>query len=245
MKDLKEKTPNPALVNAFYVLAEMQHKLNLKVNPDWLDAGCDWPMAILVESGELMDHVGWKWWKAQESDLPQARIEAIDILHFGLAMEIEQHYKLVGKTDGADKFDTCLQSVAIYLAKMWEFDQMAGGTISDHVKGVAAHASFVPTIGFHMGHFRSLVELLAPEGIVESSDLVKWMAGLYLGKNVLNAFRQDNGYKEGTYIKVWDGDEDNVYLDKILIDLSMEDIEVKDMPDSIYERLEGYYSSVK
>ena len=38
---------------------------------------------------------------------------------------------------------------------------------------------------------------------------------LYVGKNILNQFRQDNGYKEGTYIKVWNGDEDNVVMKKI------------------------------
>jgi hypothetical protein len=31
----------------------------------------------------------------------------------------------------------------------------------------------------------------------------------YIGKNILNGFRQDHGYKEGTYIKVWQGKEDN------------------------------------
>lgn len=34
----------------------------------------------------------------------------------------------------------------------------------------------------------------------------------YTGKNVLNVFRQDHGYKAGTYIKVWDGREDNEHL---------------------------------
>ena len=35
-------------------------------------------------------------------------------------------------------------------------------------------------------------------------------------KNVLNKFRQDNGYKEGTYRKIWNGKEDNVVLSEIL-----------------------------
>ena len=33
---------------------------------------------------------------------------------------------------------------------------------------------------------------------------------LYVGKNILNQFRQDNGYKDGSYIKVWATEEDNV-----------------------------------
>lgn len=35
---------------------------------------------------------------------------------------------------------------------------------------------------------------------------------IYLGKNLLNQFRQNNGYKEGTYIKIWNGEEDNVAM---------------------------------
>jgi hypothetical protein len=39
---------------------------------------------------------------------------------------------------------------------------------------------------------------------------------LYVGKNILNQFRQDHGYKEGTYIKIWNGEEDNVTMQGIL-----------------------------
>ena len=38
----------------------------------------------------------------------------------------------------------------------------------------------------------------------------------YIGKNVLNFFRHDNGYKEGTYQKLWSGREDNEHLVDIL-----------------------------
>ncbi|MDD3646102.1 MAG: dUTP diphosphatase [Candidatus Gracilibacteria bacterium] len=40
---------------------------------------------------------------------------------------------------------------------------------------------------------------------------------LYIGKNVLNKFRQDHGYKDGTYKKIWaNGQEDNVSMQYIL-----------------------------
>jgi hypothetical protein len=38
----------------------------------------------------------------------------------------------------------------------------------------------------------------------------------YVGKNVLNFFRQDRGYKEGFYKKHWDGREDNLHLVEVL-----------------------------
>ena len=61
---------------------------------------------------------------------------------------------------------------------------------------------------------------------------------LYIGKNALNEFRQLNGYKDGTYIKVWNGEEDNIVMqrivtnidqlnyDKILISLEQEYIKI-------------------
>ena len=40
---------------------------------------------------------------------------------------------------------------------------------------------------------------------------------LYVAKNTLNIFRQDHGYKDGTYTKIWyDGQEDNVHLTAIV-----------------------------
>ncbi len=34
----------------------------------------------------------------------------------------------------------------------------------------------------------------------------------YVGKNVLNFFRQDHGYQDGSYAKEWGGKEDNEHL---------------------------------
>jgi hypothetical protein len=37
-----------------------------------------------------------------------------------------------------------------------------------------------------------------------------------VGKNVLNIFRQDHGYKSGSYINIWNGREDNEHLIEVL-----------------------------
>ena len=41
----------------------------------------------------------------------------------------------------------------------------------------------------------------------------------YVSKNVLNFFRQDHGYKEGTYRKIWGQREDNEHLVEIMASL--------------------------
>ena len=43
-------------------------------------------------------------------------------------------------------------------------------------------------------------------------DVYVW----YTGKSVLNTFRQNKGYKQGFYNKVWNGVEDNQHLIQIL-----------------------------
>ena len=60
----------------------------------------------------------------------------------------------------------------------------------------------------------------------------------YVGKNVLNFFRQDHGYKDGSYIKVWDGREDNVHLVEILAEL---DSQANDYADLVYVSLKTRY----
>ena len=51
---------------------------------------------------------------------------------------------------------------------------------------------------------------------------------IYVGKNVLNMFRQDNGYKEGTYKKIWNGREDNEHLSDIIKSLDSNSTTFKD-----------------
>ncbi len=42
---------------------------------------------------------------------------------------------------------------------------------------------------------------------------------MYIGKNVLNRFRQSHGYKDGSYQKQWHGREDNEHLIEVLAEV--------------------------
>ena len=65
---------------------------------------------------------------------------------------------------------------------------------------------------------------------------LKILYKFYVAKNVLNQFRQDHGYKEGTYKKTWNGKEDNVVMLSFL--------EGDDAPTikALYEKLEKAYA---
>ncbi|MCA4256954.1 dUTP diphosphatase, partial [Acinetobacter baumannii] len=60
----------------------------------------------------------------------------------------------------------------------------------------------------------------------------------YLGKNVLNEFRQKNGYKTGNYKKIWNKHEDNYYLFKIINEL---DVDKSEFCRLVYEKLDNQY----
>lgn len=66
-------------------MLELQDSINSLINKEWRHAHNPWYRAIWTECAELMDHIGWKWWKKQEIDIEQAQIELIDIWHFGLS----------------------------------------------------------------------------------------------------------------------------------------------------------------
>src|SRR4249920_3332277 len=66
-------------------MLQMQDRMNSRIHENWAEQNFEWYRAIWIECGELLDHYGYKWWKKQESDLPQVQLEVIDIWHFGLS----------------------------------------------------------------------------------------------------------------------------------------------------------------
>jgi hypothetical protein len=62
---------------------------------------------------------------------------------------------------------------------------------------------------------------------------------MYSGKNILNKFRQDNGYKDGSYVKIWNGKEDNIHMNEILNKTN--DISASEL----YVELEKKYTEIK
>ncbi|CAI4149122.1 Dimeric dUTPase [Alteromonas macleodii] len=208
-------------------MLSLQDKMNAKVNPDWLNAGYGYLRAAMVESVEAIEHHGWKWWKAQQKDLPQLQMELVDIWHFALSACIIEY-----KGDIAES----AKSIASELASgktLVTFDgkdyDASNLTLLDNLElmtGLCAAKRFsVPLFMFIV----SQCEMSADE-----------LYRQYVGKNVLNFFRQDNGYKEGTYVKVWEGREDNEHLVEVMDAL---DLTKPKFSDLVYEGLRSRYPS--
>ena len=183
----------------------MQHAMNARVNPAYLVAGYPWLRAVVVEGGEALDHHGWKWWKKQTPDMEQLKIEMIDIWHFYLSQAVQEH-------DGA------LSGALSYMLEASNSDYQREGVSFDGVfreyknMDILQHVELIIGLAvcrrWSVPLFESLMRLVG----MTDDDLYRQ----YVAKNVLNFFRQDHGYKEGTYVKDWAGQEDNVYLAEVM-----------------------------
>lgn len=196
-------------------MLELQDKLNKTVNPDWLHAGYPWHRAIMVETVEALEHYGWKWWKKQKPDLPQARMELVDIWHFMLSMALE------GAKGDAQAAATTVEAIFYDPEKPTDKDTLV---LFDLLAGYAAEGKICVPAFVHL---------------MQELDL-SWDAlyRIYVGKNVLNMFRQAHGYKDGTYQKVWDGVEDNIVLGDIMY------ARPDATPDALYKELSGAYDTM-
>jgi hypothetical protein len=81
--------------------------------------------------------------------------------------------------------------------------------------------------------FKTFLNLMTSAGMTFDDTL-----RLYFSKNVLNLFRQNNGYKTGTYIKIWNGREDNEHLAEIILSLDSESPSFK---TDLYDKLQDRY----
>ncbi len=194
-------------------MLELQDTINQRVHPQWRTQGHQWYRAIWVECAELMEHYGWKWWKQQTPDRDQVVLELVDIWHFGLSDLLESG------TDHAD----LAQEIAGYFPTTTE-----RGDFLSEVESFAAQV--LSERRFDVGAFARLM------GVADLS--MKDLYVSYIGKNVLNFFRQDHGYKLGQYRKVWQGREDNEHLMDLLRSLDANSLQFK---DEIYQGLKGRY----
>lgn len=185
------------------------------VDPDWIERGFDWRRAIWTEAAELLGHLGWKWWAKDEGDLWQAQLEAVDIVAFTASW-------LLDEANGS------LEIAAKRLAHGLEVP--ATVSYSAHQCCEQFAASVLATERPSLPQLRSLLDAL---------DLTTGgLYARYIGKMVLNRFRQDNGYLTGHYVKHWGGKEDNLHLQAIVEQLPEDggDIEVL-----IYACLDNQY----
>ena len=202
---------------AFVTMLGMQDKMNQKVHADWVTQRFEWYRAIWIECGELVEHYGYKWWKKQTPDMDQVKLEGIDIWHFGMSALFTE-----GETQ---------EAIAELMEGQLAGYQYQGQGVREATEALAQHS--LESKSFSVPLFWDLLNSVE----MDFDELYRQ----YVGKNVLNFFRQDNGYKDGSYIKQWQGREDNEHLVEILAEL---DSAAANYGEVVYQSLQQRYQSV-
>ncbi|WP_320033944.1 dUTP diphosphatase [Campylobacterota bacterium DY0563] len=185
----------------------------------------NWLRCIHMEVAELIDSTPWKHWKNinAEPDMNNIHVELVDIWHFLMSYILQE--------TNVPKAVSLVNTHCIYEA-LEEIDVKSMVKEAEKLSyiSLAIETGNMPTFSGVERFIDQFFRCCKISGLS-----FNWLQKLYIGKNCLNKFRQDHGYKEGTYTKIWNGDEDNVVMVSILE--KMEDVSFKDL----YEKLESNY----
>jgi hypothetical protein len=208
-------------------MLSLQSAMNAKVDPNWVAARYPYMRAVVIEAAEAIEHHGWKWWKKQEKDLPQLQMELIDIWHFLLSQILLNE----GGSETAALLKLNEQLEAIENSNQVDFDGKSYNLSSmDLLEQIELLIGISAARRIEMSVFASIM----------SNCEMDWteLYCQYVGKNVLNFFRQDHGYQDGSYQKMWNGREDNEYLVEVMADLDPSDAEYE---NKLYSALRKHY----
>lgn len=203
-----------AMQQQLQTMLALQDEINTLVNDQWRAQNFPWYRAIWVESAELLDHFGWKWWKKQDPEMDQVKLELVDIWHFGLSLELQQG---------------SAEAVSAHMQEELSASQPEAGDFREHLEAFTLN-----TLASKQFDLVGFAQLLA-----DASMSFEELYQRYVGKNVLNRFRQDHGYKDGSYVKTWADREDNEHLAEIAAQL---DTNAADYSGQLYRALAGRYT---
>lgn len=216
-------------------MLELQQELNDSTNGLGWEKGMtkngkpiDWKRCTYLECAELIESYPWKHWKNIDAkpDYANIQIEAVDIWHFIMSQALEDY-----KQGNLGSIDTLARNIND-LSNFSTFTEAIQENFKDYYEQIAVVENLMKTL-FCDASTQKLMEAFIDVAIQSGLNLDA-LYKLYVGKNILNKFRQDHGYKEGTYIKMWNGEEDNVTMQSILEDDNI-------TPEGLYKSLSEAY----
>lgn len=207
-----------------------------------VDKPINYGLCISSELAELLDSIPWKHWKnvLAKADLDNYETELVDLLHFLPAtmnvlllrllavssktpMQIQyipdQHTMYTLPIDKS-KYDL-YKLTSWFMVGLGADASLITGTFNallDDEKALSTEAKY-DTLAVA---FLSIVKVFKLHSLVFETSMeesIEKLWSVYLVKNVLNVFRVMNGYKEGTYIKMWNGIEDNAVVKKLATEI--------------------------
>ena len=170
----------------------------------------DWRRCTYLECAELIESYPWKHWKNIDAkpDYANIKIETVDIWHFIMSQALEEY-----NIQNLGSIETLAQHIQT-IPKFTAFTQPIMPSTKNSYEQIETVESLLKII-FCKGSILELIESFIVLSLQSELNLDS-LYTLYIGKNILNQFRQDHGYKEGSYIKIWNDKEDNVCMQNIL-----------------------------
>ena len=219
-------------------MLKLQQQLNDATNGKGWENGTtkngkmiDWKRCSYLECAELIESYPWKHWKNIDAqpDYENIKIEAVDIWHFIMSQALTDY-----KTQSLGTIKTLAENIT-KLPNFTAFLAPHQPTDKNYYEQIEVVEKLMRTL-FCDGSTEQLMEDFIDVAMQSGLNLDS-LYKLYVGKNILNQFRQDHGYKDGSYIKIWNGEEDNVTMQRIL------DEEPEITPELLYQKLEEAYPS--
>ncbi len=218
----------------------LQQKLNDDTNGMGWENGytknnrmINWKRCIYMESAELIDSFNWKHWKDinKAPDWENATIEIVDIWHFVMSILLED-YKTHNRGD-IDQLVGDIVDVHGFKRFTKEPENRDSADTMEVINDIESIINITTA---------SKIDLF--DGLLKEYFIMSLKCGVnlkilykfYIAKNILNKFRQDHGYKEGTYKKTWKGKEDNEVMLEIMSEKEIG-------AEELYQKLEKRYNA--
>ena len=212
-------------MNPLQEMLALQTSLNDKTNgSDWAKGytkegrKINWNRCIYMEAIEALDSFNWKHWKDinRDDDWDNLLVELVDIWHFLMSEALARNHPInfVKQTVVKNKAQLILSLEKIAQSAL----QASINQQKNNQQLIIMLAEFSNTLA-HSG--------------LNIDDLYR----RYVVKNQLNIFRQNHGYKAGSYQKIWHGKEDNVVAFDLMANQAL-------TPQALYQELEAIYQTV-
>lgn len=205
---------------------ELQDTFNEYTVKNWKNEELPWHRAIWRECGEALDSTPWKWWKKGETDIANLEVELVDIWHFVMSYLMTTNFDI--RNNPQNYYD-------LFEGNFNRFE------IKDLLEDMAS-------LSLERNYNFEIDKMLIPIFFCAWSEIGRSQEDLYKSyiiKNVLNKFRQDNGYKDGSYIKMWTKSEGIVVEDNVIAwELSHSIDNLENMFDELYIKLDNFYKKM-
>lgn len=216
-------------LNKVLTMLRLQHENNtVTQGADWYAKGNSWANAIIAETGEYLESVGYKWWKHQDIDIENAKTELVDIWHFLLSDLIEP--ELLFRPTAQFSFEDRVKPLGQHIAFVVDgVEEKSLKPNTEYDKNVTPFINAM--LNRNPDTVKQFLRLCQRIGMGFDELYTR-----YVVKNALNRFRQNNGYNDGTYRKFVNGLEDNTQALRLAAELPEVTV------DSVYKAYEAFYT---